>query len=109
MILNLTENLRSELKAPLGRLVLETDSEQQEIIKKTYANSIIITVGDATTEKLLKIGLVPFLQIIDGQEKRVKREIIPSESILTELSCKKWLCKIYIISYLNIDITLILK
>ena len=87
MILNLTENLRSELKAPLGRLVLETDSEQEEIIKKTYANSIIITVGDATTEKLLKMGLVPFLQIIDGQEKRVKREIIPSESILTELSC----------------------
>ena len=87
MILNLTENLRSELKAPLGRLVLETDSEQEVIIKKTYANSIIITVGDATTEKLLKMGLVPFLQIIDGQEKRVKREIIPSESILTELSC----------------------
>ena len=87
MILNLTENLRSELKAPLGRLVLETDSEQEEIIKKTHANSIIITVGDATTEKLLKMGLVPFLQIIDGQEKRVKREIIPSESILTELSC----------------------
>jgi hypothetical protein len=88
VILNLTENLRSELKAPLGRLVLETDSEQEEIIKKTHANSIIITVGDATTEKLLKMGLVPFLQIIDGQEKRVKREIIPSESILTELSCK---------------------
>ena len=34
MILNLTENLRNELKIPLGRLVLENDSEQEEIIKK---------------------------------------------------------------------------
>ncbi len=88
MILNLTENLRSELKIPLGRLVLENDSEQEEIIKKTYANSIIITVGDATTEKLLKMGLVPFLQIIDGQEKRVKRMSLESESIVTTLNCK---------------------
>ena len=88
MILNLTENLRNELKIPLGRLVLENDSEQEEIIKKTYANSIIITVGDATTEKLLKIGLVPFLQIIDGQEKRVKRMSLESESVVTNLNCK---------------------
>jgi hypothetical protein len=86
--LNLTENLRSKLKTPLGRLVLETDSDQLEIIKKTYTDSIIITVGDATTEKLLKMGLVPFLQIIDGHEKRVKRMSLESESIVTNLNCK---------------------
>ena len=88
MILNLTENLRNELKIPLGRLVLENDSEQEEIIKKTYANSIIITVGDATTEKLLKMGLIPFLQIIDGQEKRIKRNVPESELIKTYLDCQ---------------------
>ena len=62
----LSENLRSELKTPLGELILDTDPKQNEIIKQAYANSIIITVGDATTEKLLNMGLTPFLQIIDG-------------------------------------------
>ena len=52
--------------------MLETDSEQEEIIKDAYANSLVVTVGDATTDKLLKMGLVPFLQIVDGQEKRNK-------------------------------------
>ena len=84
----LSENLRSELKTPLGELILDTDPKQNEIIKQAYANSIIITVGDATTEKLLNMGLTPFLQIIDGQEKRVKRPAPISESIITNLDCQ---------------------
>lgn len=84
----LPENLRSELKTPLGRLVLETDPNQEQIIRETYANSLIITVGDATTEKLLKMGLIPFLQIIDGQEKRIKRNVPESELITTYLDCQ---------------------
>ena len=32
----LPENLRTELKTPLGRLFLESDSEQEEIIKEVY-------------------------------------------------------------------------
>ena len=84
----LSENLRSELKTPLGELILDTDPKQNEIIKQAYANSITITVGDATTEKLLNMGLTPFLQIIDGQEKRVKRPAPISESIITNLDCQ---------------------
>ena len=84
----LPENLRIELKTPLGRLVLESDPNQEEIIRETYANSLIITVGDATTEKLLKMGLIPFLQIIDGQEKRIKRNVPESELIKTYLDCQ---------------------
>ena len=84
----LPENLRSELKTPFGRLILETDPNQEEIIRETYANSLIITVGDATTEKLLKMGLIPFLQIIDGQEKRIKRNVPESELIKTYLDCQ---------------------
>jgi len=84
----LPENLRTELKTPLGRLVLESDSEQEEIIKEVYAKSLVVTVGDATTDKLLKMGLVPFLQIVDGQEKRIKRNIPESESIITNLDCQ---------------------
>ena len=84
----LPENLRTELKTPLGRLVLESDSEQEEIIKEVYAKSLVVTVGDATTDKLLKMGLVPFLQIVDGQEKRIKCNIPESESIITNLDCQ---------------------
>ena len=76
------------MKTPLGRLVLETDPNQEQIIRETYANSLIITVGDATTEKLLKMGLIPFLQIIDGQEKRIKRNVPESELIKTYLDCQ---------------------
>ena len=68
--------------------MLETDSGQEEIIKDAYANSLVVTVGDATTDKLLKMGLVPFLQIVDGQEKRIKRNIPESESIITNLDCQ---------------------
>ncbi|MDC0194246.1 GTP-dependent dephospho-CoA kinase family protein [Candidatus Nitrosopelagicus sp.] len=76
------------MKTPFGRLILETDPNQEEIIRETYANSLIITVGDATTEKLLKMGLIPFLQIIDGQEKRIKRNVPESELIKTYLDCQ---------------------
>ena len=68
--------------------MLETDSGQEEIIKDAYANALVVTVGDATTDKLLKMGLVPFLQIVDGQEKRIKRNIPESESIITNLECQ---------------------
>ena len=35
---------------------------------------------------MAKFGFSPFLQIIDGQEKRVKRKL-PDSKVLTELSC----------------------
>ncbi|MEX1052881.1 MAG: GTP-dependent dephospho-CoA kinase family protein, partial [Nitrosopumilaceae archaeon] len=49
-------------------------------------NSVIISVGDATTEKLIKYGIIPSLQIVDGLEKRVKKEL-PSANVKTSLSC----------------------
>jgi hypothetical protein len=42
-------------------------------------DSYIITVGDRTTEKLVNFGIIPSLQIIDGIEKREKRESILSD------------------------------
>ena len=55
----LSENLRSELKTPLGELILDTDPKQNEIIKQAYANSIIITVG-------IIVILVPLGKFIDN-------------------------------------------
>ena len=48
----------------------------------------MITVGDATSELLLGMGLTPLLHIIDGQEKREKRSPPLAESINTELTVK---------------------
>lgn len=79
----LPEDLRDELKAPLGILLKETSKEN--ISKHITPNSYLITVGDATTEKMLGFGLVPSLQIVDGYEKRGKR--IPPYSSATKLHC----------------------
>lgn len=61
------------MKIPLGILVPENQTNKDEIQKHLSENSYIITVGDRTTEKMIDFGLIPSLQIIDGQEKREKR------------------------------------
>ncbi len=62
------------MKVPLGILLPENQTQKNEIQKHLTDNSYIITVGDRTTEKMIDFGLIPSLQIIDGQEKREKRE-----------------------------------
>jgi uncharacterized protein (UPF0218 family) len=62
------------MKIPLGILIPENHTRKNEIQKFIPENSYIVTVGDRTTEKMIDFGLIPSLQIIDGQEKREKRE-----------------------------------
>tara|TARA_B110000014_G_scaffold155158_1_gene108823 strand:- start:8 stop:505 length:498 start_codon:yes stop_codon:yes gene_type:complete len=85
--LHLPENLRDELKIPLGILIKNDDSEKTRVIKQIYAESVVITIGDATSELLIKMGLIPFLQIVDGKEKRHDRELPVNDSIVTNLYC----------------------
>jgi len=85
--LHLPENLRDELKTPLGLLIKNDDSEKAHVIKQLYAENVVITVGNATSELLIKIGLIPFLQIVDGKEKRHDRELPVNDSIVTNLYC----------------------
>ena len=85
--MHLQENLRNELKIPLGDLIKNTDSAKVRIIKQIYAENPVVTIGDATSEILINMGLVPFLQIVDGKEKRRERELPLDDSIATHLSC----------------------
>ena len=62
------------MKIPLGVLLPEHQADKSHIEKYLSENSYIISVGDRTTEKMIDFGLIPSLQIIDGQEKREKRE-----------------------------------
>lgn len=73
------------MKIPLGILLPESHTQKSEIQKHLTDNSYIITVGDRTTEKMIDFGLIPSLQIIDGQEKREKRES-PNLTNATELT-----------------------
>ena len=75
------------MKIPLGILIPENHTNKDEIQKHLSGNSYIITVGDRTTEKMIDFDLTPSLQIIDGQEKREKREP-PKLKNATELSVK---------------------
>ena len=73
------------MKIPLGILLPENQTQKSEIQKYLSENSYLITVGDRTTEKMIDFDLVPSLQIIDGQEKREKREP-PKSQYTTELT-----------------------
>jgi len=85
--LQLPDNLRDQLKNPLGNLISDNDPNKENIIKKISAESVIITVGDRTTENMLQLGLKPQIQIIDGLEKRNQRIVPADDTINTNLSC----------------------
>ena len=74
--MKLPDSLRDQLKIPLG-ILLPIDQDNKTNIEKYLSDdSYIITVGDRTTEKMIDFDLIPSLQIIDGLEKRIKRDII---------------------------------
>ena len=72
--MKLPDSLREQLKSPLGLLVPIGEDNKENVQKYIVNNSYVITVGDKTTEKMIEYGMIPSLQIIDGFEKRKKRE-----------------------------------
>ncbi|MGQ9468833.1 MAG: GTP-dependent dephospho-CoA kinase family protein [Nitrososphaerales archaeon] len=71
----LTEELREVLKEPLGLLISNDNLTYEEIKRHIGKSEMIITVGDATTERLIQLGIIPSIQIVDGKEMRVKRAL----------------------------------
>ena len=86
--MKLPENLREDLKIPLGDLINDVDVNNKNIQTKINPKSIIITVGDKTTENIISLGIRPQIQIIDGLEKRNQRDIPLDDKINTVLTCK---------------------
>jgi GTP-dependent dephospho-CoA kinase len=80
--LKLPNSLRDQFKNPLGVLLPEDTVDKAHISEYLSDNSYIITVGDRTTEKMIDFGLIPSLQIIDGVEKREKRELPKLENAI---------------------------
>jgi len=63
---HLPEKFRQQLKTPLGNLILEKNITKENLLKQIPKDSFVITVGDATTERMLNFDLIPSLQIVDG-------------------------------------------
>lgn len=71
--MKLPESYRDELKNPLGVLIPDNKVTRTRIEQEIPDNSYVITVGDRTTENMIKFGIIPSLQITDGLEKRQLR------------------------------------
>ncbi len=84
--MRLPENLRDQLKIPLGILIKDSHVTKESVLQNIPKDAFVITVGDATTEKMIGFGINPSLQIVDSIEKRVKRNL-PEGKISTELHC----------------------
>lgn len=69
------------LKKPFGELIKQEEISKQKINSMVDGSKSLITVGDATTEKIISLGLTPDLSIIDCVERRVRR----TESKIVEL------------------------
>jgi len=80
--LKLPDSKREQFKNPLGVLLPEDIADKEHVQKYLSDDSYIITVGDRTTEKIIEFGIIPSLQIIDGIEKREKRESIKLENCI---------------------------
>jgi hypothetical protein len=83
----LPDNLRDQLKKPLGILLLDSDATKDNIYKNVPLGSFVITVGDATTEKMIRFGFNPSLQVVDSVEKRNKRDLPEGEPNVV-LTCR---------------------
>ena len=86
--MKLPENLREDLKIPLGDLINDIDVNNKNIQTKINPKSVLITVGDRTTENMLQLGLKPQIQIIDGLEKRNQRIVPIDDAVNTNLCCR---------------------
>ena len=83
--MKLPDSIREQLKTPLGLLLPIGQDTKDNVQKYISDDSYVITVGDRTTEKMIDYEIIPSLQIIDGFEKRQKREFpkLGNESELT--------------------------
>jgi len=74
----LSDELRQTLKSPLGQLITDTNHDHetatQYLVEEMipYKKSVVISVGDAVTDALLKAGVTPDVSIIDFHIQRKK-------------------------------------
>ena len=85
------------LKKPFGELIKQEEISKQKIFSLVKHSKALITVGDATTEKIISFDLTPDLSIIDCIERRIRRtesKILELKTFfLTSCQFKQYQCK----------------
>jgi GTP-dependent dephospho-CoA kinase len=70
------------LKEPLGLLLENKDVTKQKLYSFLKDAKLIVSVGDATTDRLNCYGIVPRVCVVDGRERRAQRKSIGGDSPL---------------------------
>jgi len=73
VLVRLPEEMRGELKEPLGEVIAEVDQKR--------LSGRVVSVGDMVTYHLLEAGVTPDVAVVDG---RTKREEVDAEVV------KRW-------------------
>ena len=74
-VYTLPEELRPKLAHPLGRVFSANESRGAEFAKQVREAPMVITVGDRVTDTLGAMGRTPDVQVIDGVERRQRRDV----------------------------------
>ena len=61
------------LKEPFGVLIKDENVNKAYLNQELEGAHKIITVGDTTTEKFVRLGYIPDISVVDGKEKRIKK------------------------------------
>jgi hypothetical protein len=72
-------------KEPVGVLI-RNDEVSKDALSQYLNSKLAISVGDATTERLMSMGIIPSIQIVDGVERRERREL-PAKRYAREIRC----------------------
>jgi uncharacterized protein (UPF0218 family) len=82
----ITPEVLAALKKPFDMLIPDSQVTKGRVTSAIKGAKKVMTVGDATTERLLGFGIVPDVAVIDGKERRSGRDY-PSNYVAKELRC----------------------
>jgi len=71
----LPEELRTRLASPLGTIYSGEETKGTDFERLVRSASMTVTVGDRVTDTLGAMGRTPDVQVVDGFERRVLREV----------------------------------
>ena len=70
--MTLDEELVKELKKPLGHLIPNDQVTYERLLKYVEKTAMTISVGDCTSNRLITLGIIPYIIVVDGIEQRNK-------------------------------------
>ena len=69
------------LKEPFGNLIPDKNINRRKLNAVLRHAKKIISVWDATTDRLISFGIIPDISVVDGKERRMKRKYVNNSSL----------------------------